>query len=77
MIDSWDLSRHSNEAILEYKYEHTIEKGDFFKENPNLKNLKARKVKSVEFIGEQDIYNLTADYTHTYLTNNFISHNTS
>ena len=77
MIDSWDLSRHSNEAILEYKYEHTIEKGDFFKESPNLKNLKARKVKSVEFIGEQDIYNLTADYTHTYLTNNFISHNTS
>ncbi len=76
-IDSWDLIRNRNEEILEYEYEHTIEKGDYFIHNPKLENLKARKVKSIEYIGKQDIYNLTADYTHTYLTNGFISHNTS
>lgn len=77
MINSWDLSKKSNEEILEYEYEHTIEKGDYFIANSKLKNLKARKVVSIEFIGKQDIYNLSADYTHTYLTNGFISHNTS
>ncbi len=77
LIDSWNLDRRKNERILEYEYEHTIEKGNYFISNNKLENLRARKVVSVEFIGEQDIYNLTADYTHTYLTNNFISHNTS
>lgn len=76
-LESFDLSKRYNEEILVYQYEHTIEKGDYFIANPILENLKARKVTSVMFIGEKDIYNLTADHTHTYLTNNFISHNTS
>ena len=32
---------------------------------------------NIERIGLQDIYNLSAEYTHTYITNGFVSHNTS
>ena len=77
VIDSWDLSKKRNEPSLEFEYVHTIEKGDYFISNPKLENLKARTVTKVEFIGEKEIYNLSADYTHTYITNGFISHNTS
>lgn len=54
-----------------------IEKGDYFIQNPILENLTRRRVLSIENIGMQDIYNLVADYTHTYITNGLISHNTS
>lgn len=33
-------------------------------------------IKKIEFIGEKDVYNLTASNTHTYLANNIITHNT-
>ena len=39
-------------------------------------NIKSEKVVSVEYIGEQYVYNLTAESTHTYLANNIITHNT-
>lgn len=45
-------------------------------ENNHLNNLTTHFVKSVEFIGEQDVYNLNAGFTHTYITNGFISGNT-
>lgn len=77
VLNSWDLSERNNEEKLEYQYEHTIEKGDYFISNPDLKNLKARRVLKVEFIGKKDVYNLSADFTHTYITNGFVSHNTS
>lgn len=35
------------------------------------------KVTSVENIGEQDVYNLTAGLSHTYLANNIVTHNTA
>jgi intein/homing endonuclease len=34
------------------------------------------KIVSIEDIGEQDVYNLTTKNTHTYLANDFITHNT-
>lgn len=50
-------------------------KGEFFV-GKNLNNLQGVAVKSIEDIGVQRIYNLTANSTHTYLTNRFISSNT-
>jgi len=76
-INSWDLQKRRNEKITDYEYLHTIEKGDFFIENNKLQNLIGRKVLKVEKLGLQNVYNLSTKYTHTYLTNNFISHNTS
>lgn len=35
------------------------------------------KVRNVEFIGPQQVWNLQADYTHTYIANGIITHNTS
>lgn len=43
---------------------------------PDLKGLRFEKVVNVEYIGNQLIYNLTADTTHTYLANGIITHNT-
>ena len=36
-----------------------------------------RKISSIESIGEQTIYNLSAEQSHTYLANNIITHNTA
>lgn len=35
------------------------------------------KVTSIENIGEQEVYNLTAGLSHTYLANNIVTHNTA
>ena len=35
------------------------------------------RVKEVYYIGKRDVYNLTADDSHTYIANGFITHNTS
>lgn len=51
-------------------------KGDFFL-GKHCTNLTPVKVKEVEDIGLQDVYNLTASNTHTYITNGLISHNTA
>lgn len=40
------------------------------------KNIVFEKIVSVEEIGEQFVYNLTAGVSHTYLANDFITHNT-
>lgn len=50
-------------------------KGAFFL-NSSFKNIRYVTVKQVIPIGIQRIYNLTANSTHTYITNKFISHNT-
>lgn len=40
-------------------------------------NLQEVRIKSIDNIGIQRIYNMTADTTHTYITNGFISSNTA
>lgn len=54
-------------------------KTEQYADNPHLKPLTGAvlyRVISVTPIGEQDIYNLNAGNTHTYLANNIITHNT-
>src|SRR5690606_32105969 len=53
------------------------DKGEYFAGKSNFKGVKSKRVKSVEFIGEQDVYNITADTTHTYIANGIITHNTA
>lgn len=77
VLDTVDICREGNNKYDSCIFKKTIEhKGDFFIDK-KLDKLEAVKVKSVEFIGEQDVYNLTTEITHTYITNQFISHNTS
>ena len=47
---------------------------DFYKYQYD--NIRLERVKSIESIGIQRIYNLTANDSHTYLANNIITHNT-
>lgn len=54
-------------------------KTEQYAHNPHLKPLTGAvlyRVVSVVSIGEQDIYNLNAGNSHTYLANNIITHNT-
>jgi len=51
-------------------------KGKHFLGNDKMTNLKYKKVTKVEFIGEKDVYNLTAGKTHTYIANGFVTANT-
>jgi len=51
-------------------------KGTYFTNHNKLDNLESCYVKEIEFIGEQEIYNLNTGITHTYITNGFISGNT-
>lgn len=44
--------------------------------NKNFSNIRAAIVKSVDSIGIQRIYNLTANDSHTYIANDIITHNT-
>ena len=76
-LNSWNLEQTSSEKTIRYKYKHTIEKGDYFISNSDMEYLVGRRVEKIEDIGLQDIYNLSTELTHTYITNGFISHNTS
>lgn len=38
--------------------------------------LRFERVVNVEYIGQKDVYNLTADNTHTYVANGIVTHNT-
>lgn len=46
-------------------------------EGKHFDNLETATVKSIEPLGVQEIYNMTADTTHTYISNGFISSNTA
>ena len=51
-------------------------KGQYYLKNNKLDNLESNRVKSIEFIGDKEVYNLNAGITHTYITNGFVSGNT-
>lgn len=51
-------------------------KGVYFKDKGTIGNLRRVSIKSVEYIGEKEVYNLTAGKTHTYVANGIVTHNT-
>lgn len=72
-----DYKHHSGfKKELTFKYDENFKKGIHFKDKKT-KNLNTVRIKSIEYIGEKDVYNLTAGTTNTYLANGFITHNTS
>lgn len=46
-------------------------------EGKRISNFRNVRIKSIEYIGEKDVYNLTADNTNTYLANSFVTSNTA
>ena len=61
---------------LEFKFRKSNSKGKYFI-GKQLHNLKGTRIIHIHNIGIQRIYNLTANTTHTYLSNGFISSNTA
>lgn len=47
-----------------------------YKDLTDVEGIRLETVKSIEYIGVKEIYNLTAGNTHTYIANNIITHNT-
>ena len=41
------------------------------------KDILSYRITKIEYLGEQTVYNLTAELSHTYLANNIITHNTT
>lgn len=50
--------------------------GNFFEDSTIVEEIRFTRVKNIEYIGEKEVYNLTAGGTHSYLANNIITHNT-
>lgn len=61
---------------LDFEYREKNGKGKYFIKK-SLYDLKGTKIIDIKNIGVQRIYNLTANTTHTYLSNGFISSNTA
>jgi len=75
-LKNYCTDRSDNERQLNnFTYEKTV-KGEYFTDK-KLDGLTSRKVLNTIKLGERDVYNLGTEETHTYITNNFVSHNTS
>lgn len=70
------LCNHKKETlsrILEYFSSHPSKKAPQY----DTTELEISTVKSIEFIGERLVYNMTVSGSHTYIANNIITHNTA
>ena len=69
--------------LVPYKAKTLKECADWFAHNKSLtpsrqpKEYITHKIVSIKSIGEQTVYNLSAAFSHTYLANNIITHNTA
>lgn len=75
-LDSYILNTHHKVANNIKFLLRDNNKGASLKDN-TFNNLQMVTIKSIESIGVQRIYNLTANTTHTYISNGFLSANTS
>lgn len=66
------IKRKQEKLKLIYDYVTINNKQKSYK----LNNLFYERIKKIEIIGSQDVYNLTTSNTHTYIANGFITHNT-
>ena len=65
--------------LVQYKQAKLYEAYNIVKNKKSLRkndNIIYEKITNIENLGLQPIYNLTADNTHTYITNGIITHNT-
>lgn len=71
------LIEKTTESSLRFIDKTYEDKGEFFEGKGDFSGLRRVSVKNVEYIGEQYVYNLTADTTHTYVANGVVTHNTA
>lgn len=67
------------ELLVQYKQAKLYEAYTIVKNKKSLRkndNIIYEKITNIENLGLQPVYNLTADNTHTYITNGIITHNT-
>lgn len=69
------LVTHKKQSIEDIKTYYDITPSKKKQKYPE--DILVYKVTSVKNIGEQDVYNLTAGLSHTYLANNIVTHNTA
>ena len=74
-LDSYNVNHNNTYNNIKFILRDN-HKGKNF-EGTSFNNIRKATIKSIKSIGIQRIYNMTADTTHTYISNNFISSNTS
>ena len=74
-LDSYNINHNNTYNNIKFILRDN-HKGKNF-EGTSFNNIRKATIKSIKSIGIQRIYNMTADTTHTYISNNFISSNTS
>lgn len=74
-LDSYNVNHNNTYNDIKFILRDN-HKGKNF-EGISFNNIRKATIKSIKSIGIQRIYNMTADTTHTYISNNFISSNTS
>ena len=74
-LDSYNVNHNNTYNNIKFILRDN-HKGKNF-EGISFNNIRKATIKSIKSIGIQRIYNMTADTTHTYISNNFISSNTS
>ena len=74
-LDSYNVNHNNTYNDIKFILRDN-HKGKNF-EGTSFNNIRKATIKSIKSIGIQRIYNMTADTTHTYISNNFISSNTS
>ena len=62
--------------LCDFELNPKNEKGQFFINKKDLQNLRSERVTKVEFIGEQEIYNMHTGYSNTYISNGFVTKQT-
>ena len=71
----------SIDSVVDYKQSamdamHLFTESHIAKYNKYVSGVHAERITKIEDIGEQPIYNLTADCNHNYIANGIITHNT-
>lgn len=74
-LDSYNVNHNNTYNNIKFILRDN-HKGKNF-EGTSFNNIRKATIKNIKSIGIQRIYNMTADTTHTYISNNFISSNTS
>lgn len=71
------------DLLVPHKMDRLASIANMYTTNPSKKEQKypkdilVHRIVSIEDIGEQPVYNLTAGLSHTYLANNIVTHNTA
>lgn len=80
LLNTIDLYENRNERNrlknVTFEINKTNNKGTFFAGKTDLKNLYKETITKIECVGEKEVYNLNAEYTHTYLSNGYVTANT-